>query len=134
VIEPLFEKVSKFQKDKFGFSLFDGFIGFNSPAEVTINSLINHIDGVIYCRNCIDHSPLWPFILANISKYAAKGCYLMIWNDLDHSGSADDGHYDITQEPNYFKNLIEALGFDVINEYTDSQRVGVNIGFLAIKQ
>ena len=58
----------------------------------------------------------------------------MIWNDLDHSGSADDGHYDITQEPNYFKNLIEALGFDIINEYTDSQRVGVNIGFLAIKQ
>ena len=134
VIEPLFEKVSKFQKDKFGFSLFDGFIGFNSPAEITINSLVNHIDGVIYCRNCIDHSPLWPFILANISKYAAKGCYLMIWNDLDHNGSADDGHYDITRKPEYFKNLIEALGFDIINEYTDNQRIGVNIGFLAIKR
>ena len=134
VIEPLLEKVIKFQKEKFGFSLFDNCIGFNLPAEDTIDHLVNRIDGVIYCRNCIDHSPLWPFILANISKYATKGCYLMIWNDLDHNGSADEGHYDITTETKYFKNLIEALGFEILNEYTDKDRVGVNVGYLAIKR
>jgi hypothetical protein len=133
VIEPLVEDVIALQKKLFGFSLFDGMKCFNSPAEKTIDSLINRIDGVIYCRNCIDHSPDWPFILVNISKYAAKGCYLMLWNDLNHYGTADDGHYDITTDSTYFKSLIESLGFKIINEYVDDQRSSLNYGCLAIK-
>ncbi len=133
IIEPLIDEVVSLQKSKFGFSFFDGMTCFNSPAEKIIDSLINRIDGAIFCRNCIDHSPEWPFILANLSKYATKGCHLLLWNDLNHYGTADDGHYDITTDSKYFSNLIESLGFTIISEYVDTKRSSLNYGCRAVK-
>lgn len=133
IIEPLIDKVEKWQIEEFGFSFFDGLHTINAPAEYTQEKLIGKIDGAIFCRNCIDHSPLWPFILGNIARYASQNCYLLLWTDLDHGSEADEGHYDIVKEPQLFKNLIESFGFDIIHEYSDLKREGVNWGCLAKK-
>jgi len=113
IVEPLLPKVVPWQRDRFGFSLFDGMTLFSTPAEITEPTLVGLIDGAIYCRNCIDHSPYWPFILANISQYAQQGCYLLLWSDIYHGESVDDGHFNIVQDSLLMRNLIQALGFSV---------------------
>ncbi len=132
-IEPLYEKISVWQKNKFGRSVFDNMLCFKTKAEEIIPELVGQIDGAIYCRNMLDHTPLWPFVLSAISAYAAKGCKLLFWSDLDHFGMADEGHYDITNNENLFKQLIKQLGFDVIREYRDTERNTLNWGCFAEK-
>lgn len=134
IIEPLLEPIAKWQKNKFGFTVFDGLNGYAVGAENTIHELVGRIDGAIYCRNCIDHSPMWPFILSNISNYAAPECRLLLWSDLDHRGKADDGHYDIVSDVPRFKNLVENLGFQIIREYQDQNRDELNWGCFAIRK
>ena len=128
IIEPLYEKVNEWQLLNFGHSAFENMIIYGQRAEVLIPELVGYIDGAIYCRNVIDHSPSWPFILSNISLYAAVGCKLLFWSDLDHKGTADDGHYDITSDIKSFKRLIIQFGFKIIREYQDEQRFGSNWG------
>lgn len=134
IIEPLLNPIVKWQQENLGFSLFDGLQHHAVSAEELISDLVGKIDGAIYCRNCIDHSPDWPFILSNISHYAATGCHLLLWNDIDHRGTADDGHYDITKDTNAFKRLIQALGFEIVREYQDRARLELNWGCFAIKR
>jgi len=133
IVEPLLPKVVPWQRDRFGFSLFDGMTLFSTPAEITEPTLVGLIDGAIYCRNCIDHSPYWPFILANISKYAQRGCYLLLWSDIYHGESVDDGHFNIVQDSLLMRNLIEALGFSVEYEFSKPERGGKNWGCVATK-
>jgi len=134
VIEPLFDLINDWQIKNLGFSLYDGIKCYSAPAENQIDELVGGIDGVIYCRNCIDHTPHWPFILSNISRYAIPGCKLMLWNDIFHGEGVDDGHYNITKNPKDFSRLIEALGFNIIREYEDTDRLSVNWGCFAEKK
>lgn len=133
IVEPLLPKVVPWQRDRFGFSLFDGMTLFLTPAEITEPKLVGLIDAAIYCRNCIDHSPYWPFILANISKYAQRGCYLLLWSDIYHGESVDDGHFNIVQDSLLMRNLIEALGFSVDYEFSKPERGGKKWGCVATK-
>lgn len=120
-IEPLFEAVDRWQKANLGHSAFDGMKVFTEPAEQTIPELVGRIDGAIVCRNMLDHSPHWPFTLVNISRYARPGCKLLFWTDLVHSDvELNEGHFDITSDLGSFKNLIEMMGFKVIQEYSDA--------------
>jgi hypothetical protein len=134
VIEPLYQPIDNWQREHFGYSVFDGLKMYGVGAEVLIPELVGKIDGALLCRNCIDHSPQWAFILANISQYCAPGAKLLLWNDIDHKGTADDGHYDITTDPAAFRRLIEALGFDIIRTYTDESRMELNWGCFAVKR
>jgi len=133
IIEPLFDEINRWQIDNLGFSLFEGIRPHSVGAEVLVTDLVGEIDGAIFCRNCIDHSPDWVFILANISHYARPGCKLLLWNDLDHSGTADQGHYDITKDTQAFKRLVQAFGFEIIREYQDVNRTELNWGCFAQK-
>jgi hypothetical protein len=134
VIEPLIDKIEDWQLANLGFSVFEGLQIHHHGAEKFIPELVSKIDGAIYCRNCLDHTPKWAFILGNISQYAAPGCSLLLWLDLDHRGIADEGHYDITTEPEEFKRLLDAFGFDIVREYEDQERFELNWGCFAIKR
>ena len=134
VVEPLYRQIDDWQKANLGFSVFDGLTMYGVGAEVLITELVGKIDGALLCRNCIDHSPQWAFILSNISQYAAPGCKLLLWNDIDHKGTADEGHYDITTDPAAFQRLIEALGFEIVRTYTDENRMELNWGCFAVKR
>jgi hypothetical protein len=133
VIEPLADKVSAWQCENLGFSLYEGLTTYSLGADQYIEALERKVDGAIFCRNCIDHSPDWAFILSNISSYALPGCRLLLWNDIFHLDGTDSGHYDLTKDPYAMKRLISRLGFDIMREYNDSSRRDLNWGCFAIK-
>jgi hypothetical protein len=110
-IEPLGDSVREWQRKRFGGSAFDNMNLKSIGADVFLEELASRIDGAIHCRNMLDHTPNWPFVLANISAYAAPGCHFLFWTDIDHGGTADEGHYDICPQSSSIKRLIEQLGF-----------------------
>jgi hypothetical protein len=133
-IDPLYDEILAYQQQKFGKTAFVNLQGFSMPAEVLIESLVNKVDGALLIRNCIDHSPSWPFILSNIAEYMARGGYLLIWNDLYHPPGYEEGHYDITDNVDAFRRLIKNMGFDIVLEYQNKDSPCVNFGCLAIKR
>lgn len=132
-IEPLFDEVSKYQNEVYGKNGFPGVEVWSSPAEKLIPELVGKIDGALYVRNCIDHSPNWPFILGNISRYLAAGGQLLIWNDLLHPESYRDGHYDICDDKELFRELIISFGFRIDSEWEKPESACMNYGCRAIK-
>jgi hypothetical protein len=117
-IEPLFEGVDRWQRENLGASVFEGIRVWTEPAEKTIPELLARIDGAIYCRNMLDHSPYWPFALVNLSKYAKSGCKLLLWTDLDHGATDDEGHFNITTDAGLFRDLVLSLGFRLEREFS----------------
>jgi hypothetical protein len=132
-IEPLYSQISNYQNKTFGKNGFPGVKVFSSPAEELIPELIGKIDGAIFVRNCIDHSPNWAFILGNISRYLAPGGQLLIWNDLLHPDSYKDGHYDICDDKGMFRDILIAFGFQIISEWEFPESACLNYGCRAIK-
>lgn len=132
-IEPLFDEISKYQNEVFGKNGFPGVEVYSSPAEKLIPELVGKIDGALFVRNCIDHSPNWPFILGNISRYLAPGAHLLIWNDLLHPEGYRDGHYDICDDKELFRELIISLGFRIEAEWDVPESVCLNYGCRAVK-
>lgn len=133
VIEPLLPQIKSWQKENLGFSPFDNVTGYSSSAETLVPELVNQVDGAIYCRNMLDHTPKWPFVMANISLYARKNCKLLFWSDLDHFEGHDEGHYDICTTVEEFRNLTKALGFAIEHEFQYGERKTLNWGCLATK-
>ena len=131
VVEPLLEAIISWQRANLGGSAYDGMIGFARPAEERIPELVAQIDGAILCRNMLDHTPHWREVLGNIAAYAAPGCKLLLWTDLDHRGEADEGHYDIASDTKSFAELVRQLGFKIRREYSDTARAELNWGCLA---
>jgi len=103
-------------------------------ADENIPELENLIDGVIICRNALDHCEYPYKILDNIAKYAKKGCYLLLWTDLYHLTGHNEGHCNITQDKSAFRSYIVNLGFRIVSEYTDKERLTINFGCTAIKE
>jgi hypothetical protein len=132
-IEPLFQEISDYQNEIFGKNGFPNVKVYASPAEKLIPELVSKIDGAIYVRNCIDHSPNWPFILGNIARYLEPGAQLLIWNDLLHPEGYRDGHYDICDDRDMFRDLIISFGFKIISDWELSGSVCLNYGCRAIK-
>jgi len=133
-IEPLGESISRWQKSRFGVSAFDEIELRSAGADVFMPDLRGAINGVIYCRNMLDHTPSWPFVLSNISAYAAPGCHLLLWTDIDHRGTADAGHYDICSEDGALYRMIQQFGFDIIRRFEDKNRAEINCGCFAKKK
>ena len=63
-------------------------------------------------------------VLENIARYAAPGCYLLLWTDLYHPGGHDEGHRDITRDPAKFTRKLCELGFTI--EYATPKKDGRN--------
>jgi hypothetical protein len=134
VIEPLYNEVVEYQYGKFGKTAFLNLHGFALPGEKLIDVLVQKIDGALLIRNCLDHTPLWPFVLSNICEYMVRGSYLLLWNDLYHAPGYEDGHYDITNDVSMFRRLLKNMGFDIVNEYQYQDSPCINFGCLAIRK
>jgi hypothetical protein len=133
-IEPMFAQLNEWQVNNLGNSAFkDMTMNYGYNAEELIPDLVNKINGAIYCRNMLDHTPDWISVLSNIKQYAKKGCKLLLWSDLDHKGTANEGHYDITTDIPSFKELIKGFKFNIIREYQDKARDFINWGCYAEK-
>jgi len=102
---------------------------YSQPAEIYINELENSIDGFIVCRNCLDHCQDWKKVLENISKYSKIGSYLLLWTDLTHS---DEGHFHITDNIDYFKDIVKNFGYEIIREQSLESK-DLNYGCFAKK-
>lgn len=133
-IEPLGDAVCRWQRQHFGKSVFDDLELHSVGADAFIPDFATRFDGVIHCRNMLDHTPSWPFVLSNISAYAAPGCQLLLWTDIDHRGTADAGHFDICADASQLKRLIQRLGFEIERESETSDRLEMNWGCVAVKR
>jgi hypothetical protein len=80
------------------------------------------------------NTPKWPIVLANMSRYAAPGCMLLLWTEYNHHGAADDGHYEICEQAADLKRLVEQLGFEILREHADAERFEANWGCVAKKR
>lgn len=134
VIDPLYDDIVKYQQNYFGETGFVKIKGFSVPAEHRVDELVGRVDGALLIRNCLDHTPLWPFVLSNITEYMVKGSYLLLWNDLHHPPGYEEGHYDITSNIDLFRRLIENLGFELVLEYQNQDSPCINFGCLAVRK
>lgn len=116
IIEPLAEKYRAEQLRLTGKTFFtDDVKVFASSAETVIPELVGLVEGAIICRNVLDHCDDPLSVFGNIAKYAAPGCYLLLWTDIWHVGGIDDdGHRNITRSPEVIDALLDGLGFNII--------------------
>lgn len=115
-IDPLATEYERIQESELGGSFFKWLKAVNSKAEVLQKIFVGSIDGVIICRNAIDHAEDPLMILANISEYAVKGCYFLFWTDIWHLLPTDDGHRNITRSTIAMDALLEGLGFKKLHD------------------
>jgi hypothetical protein len=135
VIDPLAERYKVFEEETFKKSFFEGFKIYNQQAEDRIDELVGAVDGMIFCRNALDHTADPLSILENISDYAMSGCYLLLYTDLWHFSPTGDAHRCITKSVNVFDKLLKALGFRVV-VYTKPHRESnfIEYGAVLIKE
>lgn len=134
VIEPLYNLVYEHQRMHYGMTGFENVEAVSEPAETRIDGLVGEVDGALLVRNCLDHTPSWPFVLSNIADYMKPGAELLLWNDLTHPEEYLDGHYDITDDPASYRRLIENLGFSIVSEYQELGSACINYGCRAIRK
>jgi hypothetical protein len=118
IIEPLADKYRQAQLNLIGKTfLTDDIQFYTTPAEVIIDDLVGNVDGAIICRNALDHCDDPLAIIGNMAKYAAPGCYLLLWTDLWHlQGIDDDGHHNITRSVDVMDALLGGLGFEILKQ------------------
>lgn len=132
-IEPLYDKISHEQRLKFGVDGYPNVKAYSVPAEELIADFVGMIDGAVLIRNCLDHSPAWPFIMANLGLYTTKGTQLLLWNDLWHPRHLRRGHFEICKQIDQFRNLLLSFGWRIIYEFQMSESKCVNFGCRAEK-
>jgi hypothetical protein len=134
IIDPLIDDYKKISLQMFHKTWStDDIILYARNAEDFINDLDNTIDGAIVCRNALDHCEQPYTILNNISKYATKGCQLLLWTDLYHPEGHDEGHTNITDSKKEFIRNIKTLGFTIHQEFSDTTRPTLNYGCIGSK-
>lgn len=134
VVEPLYPKIHEWQIQNLGASAFEELVCHDQAAEQGIEELYGAVDGAILCRNMLDHTPQWPFVLQQISAYSAVGCRLLLWTDLHHHGTEDIGHYDITSDVDAFRRLVSQFGFRILRDWQDTERADTNWGCFAVRE
>lgn len=112
VIDPLATEYKQMSMEMFGKTWWwHWIISYPQNAEKLITELVGRIDGVIVCRNALDHTDDPVQVLNNIARYAAPGCKLLLWTDLCHNHGHDEGHRNITRSRELFKTMITNRGF-----------------------
>lgn len=133
LIEPLGQFIYTEISNLAGHNVFENTDICSIYAENFLQDLEQQIDGLIYCRNCLDHTASPKMILNNISRYAAKGSYLFLWTDIWHLFGADDGHFNIDPSIQNFLNCFNSLGFSILYKFTYINRRTLNVGIVARK-
>ena len=100
----------------------------STPAETLLAQYVGQIDGAIISRNALDHCEDPLMILANISSYAATGCYLLLWTDIWHLAGLDEGHHNITRSSEAMTALLKGFGFAVLQPSRSVR--GENSGYI----
>ena len=114
-IDPLIDEYRSAQLRVTGHTLFTPDVETHAcSAETPIPTLFNAVDGLIVCRNAIDHCEDPFSVLANISAYAAPGCYFLFWTDIWHLDGPDAGHRNITKSAAFMDMAIHGLGFRIL--------------------
>jgi hypothetical protein len=72
------------------------------------------------------------FIVSNIARYAAPGCKLLFWSEMNHGAEPDIGHYNITDDVADFLRFIEAMGFRVDRHFSHHPSMP-DLGIVATK-
>jgi hypothetical protein len=133
MIEPLADKYKDLRRElNIDLSDIEDVISYPVAADCYMQELEGSVDGLIICQNALDHTPNWPFILNNISSYAAKGCHFYLWTDIDHGGEVE-GHFNIAQNPLKMFQMIENLGFDLIYKKVQVPFGNLNICCVGVK-
>jgi hypothetical protein len=134
-IEPMANRIEAHVNELYSKEIFSKMLTYSVYGDNYIPELKGIVDGLIYIRNCIDHSPNWVFILSNIATYAKEGCVLMIWNDIHRNAKLiDSGHYNLTPNKEDFIRLIENFGFSIDRKFDFHDRGINNIGIVATKK
>ena len=135
IIDPLASEYKRLSIEKFGKSFFtNDIIIYSQSAETYIPHLCNKINGVIVCRNVLDHCKSPIKVIENMAKYAKNGCYLLLWSDIYHKKGHDEGHTNITKSKIKFENLIKKSDFKIQSKFSLSKRGTINYGCVAIKK
>ena len=135
IIDPLVSEYKRLSIKKFGKSLFtEDMILYSQNAEMYIPHLRNKIDGVIVCRNVLDHCENPIKMFENMAKYAKNGCYLLLWSDIYHKKGHNEGHTNITKSKAKFENLIKKSDFKIQYKFSLGKRNTINYGCVAIKK
>lgn len=112
-IDPLIYDYDEYLQGK-GKSWFDGIEKYDELAETFISELADSIDGFIFWRNGINHyAEPWNSI-ETVSRYAAKGCTLFFWAEIQHKDTPDAGHRNVTSNPQEVEDCILAQGWRLL--------------------
>jgi hypothetical protein len=124
-IDPLIEKIYNHIEETYDTNWYEDVELYNEPAEDLIEELVNRIDGCIYMRNCLNHTRNPWKILNNISKYAKKGCTLLLWGETTHRNGGDVGHADICKRPEEIEIFLIDKGFEIVRNVVHGGPDGV---------
>jgi SAM-dependent methyltransferase len=136
-IDPLIDEYRSEQLRVAGRTLFTPDLETHSTsAEALIPRLVNAVDGFIVCRNAIDHCEDPLSVLANISAYAAPGCYFLFWADIWHLDGVDAGHRNITKSIAFMDAAVAGLGFQILRHSEQVRAPGecIEYGCIATKR
>jgi len=129
-IDPLIREYKRISLDIFKRTWYtDDIILYAQPAENLIRELLGKLDGVIICRNALDHCADPMLVLENIAAYANPGCYLLLWTDLWHLTGHDEGHRNISKDKIGFENLLKRLGFEILYSFDNMRQDGSTIEY-----
>jgi hypothetical protein len=117
IIDPLVDEYRRLQLEINNSTLFTSDIAtYALPAEQQIDELVGAVTGVIVCRNALDHCEDPLAVLELISRYAAGGCYLLMWTDIWHLSGLDEGHRNITKSEAAMTGVLQGLGFTILRK------------------
>lgn len=139
-IDPLIDKIYNHITQTYETNWYDGVKLYSLPAEEVVQELVDKIDGCIYMRNCLNHTANPWKILDSISKYAAKGCTLLLWGEITHKNGGNIGHADVCQDPQEIENFLKQKGFKIIRNVAHGGPAGIHplwgkdYGCVAVKE
>jgi SAM-dependent methyltransferase len=129
-IDPLIDEYKRISLKYFNKTLYtDEMELYARCAEDFIPELEGTVDGVIICRNALDHCKDPTLVLKNIAAYAKPGCYLLLWTDLWHLRGHDVGHSNITKDKEGFEKNIMDLGFEILYTFDGVRQDGSTIEY-----
>ena len=115
IVDPLIDAYRKEEMKLTGKTFFtDDIRTLATGAETFIEDLSGAVNGFIVCQNALDHCKR-PFkVLKNIGRYAAPGCFLLLWTDIWHLEGVDAGHRNITRSEAGMDAFLRDLGFEIV--------------------
>lgn len=114
IIEPLVDEYRRIQLSLGGTFFTPDIKTYNQKAETIIEDLVGKVNGFIVCRNALDHCESPMIVLHNITKYATKGCYFLLWTDIWHKDGVDEGHSNITTSTEELDKMMLNYEFSII--------------------